>query len=54
MEIKIGVGYYIAGFPAPNHLQKSDLGRIFDKRKGTLRDQFSIKLGTNLKKKDHF
>ena len=40
-----------AGLPTTSHLEKRDLGTIFTKKKD-FRDQFSIKIGTNLKKRD--
>ena len=38
----------IAEHPAPSQLKKMELSTIFDKKKkGTLRDSFSLKIGTN-------
>jgi len=42
---------FLPGLPAPSDIKQRDLGIIFNKKKGTLRDQFSIKIETNFQKK---
>ena len=45
--------YRVTVLPAPNHLKKGNWGQFLIK-KGTLRDQFSIKIEPNLKKRYYF